>query len=209
LAHSMGNWVTIEALRQMAIRNHGLPAKITGVMLAAPDVDFDVFQRQIAEIGAASARFTIFVSRDDEALAASRRVWGDKPRVGAIDPASPPYKQDLHADRVSVEDLTGVTSDDPLNHGTFAQAPEVVRLIGRRLAGGQTLTDASSGVGDKLGRIAVGAAGTVGSATGVAIAAPFAIIDPRTRENLGEDIEQVGSNLGDAADASRAVLGTR
>ncbi len=209
LAHSMGNWVTIEALRQMAIRNHGLPAKITGVMLAAPDVDFDVFQRQIAQIGAASARFTIFVSRDDEALAASRRVWGDKPRVGAIDPAGPPYKQDLHLDRVSVEDLTGVTSDDPLNHGTFAQAPEVVRLIGRRLAGGQTLTDASSGVGDKLGRIAVGAAGTVGSAAGVAIAAPFAIIDPRTRENLGDNIEQVGANLGDAADASRTALGTR
>src|SRR6202030_2630354 len=28
LAHSMGNWVTLEALRQMSIRNRGLPAKI-------------------------------------------------------------------------------------------------------------------------------------------------------------------------------------
>jgi len=209
LAHSMGNWVTIEALRQMAIRNHGLPAKITSVMLAAPDVDFDVFQRQIAQIGSASARFTIFVSRDDQALAASRRVWGDKPRLGAIDPETAPYKQDLHADRVVVEDLTGVSSDDPLNHGTFAQAPEVVRLIGRRLAGGQTLTDGGSGVGDKFGQIAVGAAGAVGSAAGVAISAPFAIVDPRTRENLGENFEHVGSNFGDAVGAGGAVFGGR
>ena len=209
LAHSMGNWVTIEALRQMAIRNHGLPAKITSVMLAAPDVDFDVFQRQIAQIGSASARFTIFVSRDDQALAASRRVWGDKPRLGAIDPETAPYKQDLHADRVLVEDLTGVSSDDTLNHGTFAQAPEVVRLIGRRLAGGQALTDGGSGVGDKFGQIAVGAAGAVGSAAGVAISAPFAVIDPRTRENLGENFEHVGSNLGDAVGAGGAVFGGR
>ncbi len=209
LAHSMGNWVTIEALRQMAIRNHGLPAKITSVMLAAPDVDFDVFQRQIAQIGSASARFTIFVSRDDQALAASRRVWGDKPRLGAIDPAIAPYKQDLRADRVFVEDISGVSSDDPLNHATFAQAPEVVQLIGRRLAGGQALTDGGSGIGDKFGQIAVGAAGAVGSAAGVAIAAPFAVVDPRTRENLGENFEQVGSNIGNVVGAGGAALGGR
>jgi esterase/lipase superfamily enzyme len=209
LAHSMGNWVTIEALRQMAIRNHGLPAKITSVMLAAPDVDFDVFRRQIAQIGSASARFTIFVSRDDDALAASRHVWGDRPRLGAIDPEIAPYKQDLHADRILVEDLTGVSSDDPLNHGTFAQAPEVVRLIGKRLAGGQALTDGGSGVGDKFGQIAVGAAGAVGSAAGVAISAPFAVVDPRTRQNLGENFEQMGSNLGDMVGAGGAALGGR
>ncbi len=207
LAHSMGNWVTIEALRQMAIRNHGLSPKITSVMLAAPDVDFDVFQGQIAQIGASAAHFTIFVSRDDKALAASRRVWGDKPRVGAIDPDGAPYKQALYADHVAVEDLTGVSSDDPLHHGTFAQAPEVVRLIGRRLAGGQTLSEASSGIGDKLGQIAVGAAGAVGSAAGLAIAAPFAAVDPRTRDNLSDRIEEVGSNLGDAVGAGGAPSG--
>ena len=178
-------------------------------MLAAPDVDFDVFQNQIAQIGAGAARFTIFVSRDDEALAASRRVWGDKPRVGAIDPDGAPYKQALHADRVAVEDLTGVASDDPLHHATFAQAPEVVRLIGRRLAGGQALSEGNSGFGDKLGQIAVGAAGAVGSAAGVAIAAPFAAVDPRTRDNLSDRIDEVGLNFGDAVGAGGAALGRR
>jgi esterase/lipase superfamily enzyme len=196
LAHSMGNWVTIEALRQMAIRNHGLPAKIKDVMLAAPDVDFDVFQRQIAQIGPSSSRFTIFVSRDDEALAASRRVWGDKPRVGAIDPNAPPYQEDLKNDHVTVVDLTDVHSDDPLKHGKFAASPAVVRSIGESLASGQTLATGGAGVGNKLGQVMVGAASTVGSAASVAVSAPFAVVDPRTRENLGGDIEQLGSNIG-------------
>ena len=38
----MGNWVTLEALRQMAIREGRIAPKIRHVMLAAPDVDFDV-----------------------------------------------------------------------------------------------------------------------------------------------------------------------
>ncbi len=196
LAHSMGNWVTIEALRQMAIRNHGLPAKIKDVMLAAPDVDFDVFQKQIVQIGPASSRFTVFVSRDDEALAASRRVWGDKPRVGAVDPNRPPFRQDLKEDRITAVDLTDVKSDDPLGHGKFAQSPEVVRAIGQSLASGQTLSAGGAGIGDKLGQVAVGAASTVGSAAGVVVSAPFAVIDPRTRDNFGDNLEQVGSNLG-------------
>ena len=45
----MGNWVTTEALRQMAIRDRGLPAEDQDVMLAAPDVDFDVFQADCAD----------------------------------------------------------------------------------------------------------------------------------------------------------------
>jgi hypothetical protein len=49
----------------------------------------------------------------------------------------------------------------------------------------------------------------VGSAAGVAISAPFAVIDPRTRENLGENFEHVGSNLGDAVGAGGAVFGGR
>ena len=56
LAHSMGNWVTLEALRQMAIRNGQIGSKIQNIMLASPDVDFDVFRRQIAEIGDTTVR---------------------------------------------------------------------------------------------------------------------------------------------------------
>ena len=73
LAHSMGNYLTVETLRQMAIRDHGLPTKIRDVMLASPDIDVDVFRRQIAEIDTEprSTQFTLFVSRDDKALGLS------------------------------------------------------------------------------------------------------------------------------------------
>ncbi len=183
-----------------------LPAKIENVMLAAPDVDFDVFQRQIKEIGAVSSRFFVFVSRDDEALAVSRRVWSDKSRLGGVNPESAPYRQDLQDENIRWLDLTGVTSDDPLRHGTFAQSPEIVRMIGERLAGGQVLSNANAGVGDKLAQAASGAAAVVGSAAGVAVAAPFAIVDPPTRENLGDNIEQAGTNFGDALDAGASAF---
>jgi esterase/lipase superfamily enzyme len=47
LAHSMGNFLVLETLRQMALRNRAIPSKIDDVILAAPDVDVDVFQSDI------------------------------------------------------------------------------------------------------------------------------------------------------------------
>lgn len=201
LAHSMGNWVTLEALRQMAIRDKEIAPKIRNVMLAAPDVDFDVFRRQVAEIGKHHSSFTLFVSREDEALRASRRVWGDKARLGGIDPEQEPYRDHLESRHIAVVDLTDVKSGDLLGHATFARAPDVVRAIGRRLSEGQTLADSQSGVGDKFGQVAIGAASVVGTAASVAVSTPFAVIDGRTRENLGDRIEQLGSHVGDTAGA--------
>ena len=57
LAHSMGNWVTLEALRQMAIRDGKIAPKIRNVILAAPDVDFDVAREQIRTMGRTEAEF--------------------------------------------------------------------------------------------------------------------------------------------------------
>ena len=64
LAHSMGNWVALEALRQMAIRDGRVAPKIRNVILAAPDVDFDVAREQIATMGAQKPNFTLFVSAE-------------------------------------------------------------------------------------------------------------------------------------------------
>jgi len=206
LAHSMGNWATLEALRQMAIRDGRIAPKIRNVMLAAPDVDFNVFQRQIQQIGVRPSLFTLFVSRDDEALAVSRKVWGDKPRLGAVDPRAVPYGEDLSRDKVQVVDLTDVSSDDLTGHGKFAASPEVVRSIGLRLAQGQTLSDSQPGVGDRLGQAAVGAGSAVGEAAGAAVAAPFAIVDPRTRENLEDRLESIGDHIGDTLESGASAI---
>src|SRR5271166_7169142 len=150
LAHSMGNFVTVEALRQMVIRNRGMSPKIKDIMLASPDIDFDVFRRQIAEIEASdkSPPVTLFVSKDDKALAASSLIAGTTPRLGEIDPHAEPYKSILDKAHVQVIDLSSVKSNDALNHGKFASSG-VVQAIGQRLADGQPLTDAKATFGER------------------------------------------------------------
>jgi esterase/lipase superfamily enzyme len=199
LAHSMGNWLTLEALRQMAIRDKRVNPKIKTLMLAAPDVDVDVFRRQIAEIGNSGPQTTLFVSQDDRALAVSRRVWGDIPRLGAINPTTEPYKTELADEKITVIDLTKLKTDDSLNHAKFASSPEVVQLIGQRLASGQTVTDTRVGLGDRIAGVATGAAATVGSAAGLVLSAPIAVVDPNTRASLGDRINQVGAGVADTA----------
>ncbi len=192
LAHSMGNWLTLEALRQMAIRNGGLPAKFKNVMLAAPDVDVDVFRSQIVDMGTPHPQFTLFVSRDDRALAVSRRVWGDVARLGSIDPEQAPYKQELADAEIKVIDLTKVKAGDRLNHGKFAESPEIVRLIGARISDGQTLTDNRVGLGDTILAATTGTAAAAGNAAGLILAAPVAIIDADTRDNFSNQLDAFG-----------------
>ncbi len=182
LAHSLGNYVAVEALRQMAIRDHGLPAKIRNVMLASPDIDVDVFRRQIAEIeqGAKAPPFTLFVSQDDKALGLSKLIAGDEPRLGAVDPTAEPYRDILAQANVHVVDLTAVAADDPANHSKFASA-DVVRAIGGRLAAGQALSDAKSNLGETLGAITINATSAVGKAAAKVATAPFDVVDPATK----------------------------
>ena len=106
LAHSMGNWVTLEALRQKSIRTGKIADKVRNVMLAAPDVDVDVFRTQIQRMGTARPQFTLFVSQDDRALRLSEHIWGDVPRLGQIDPRQEPYRSELEKQRISVIDMT-------------------------------------------------------------------------------------------------------
>ncbi|WEX79073.1 alpha/beta hydrolase [Sinorhizobium numidicum] len=202
LAHSMGNWLALESLRQMAIRNDGLPAKFKNVMLAAPDVDVDVFRSQIADMGRQRPRFTLFVSRDDRALAVSRRVWGNVSRLGAIDPEQSPYKEELAANNIGVIDLTKVKAGDKLHHSKFAESPEIVQLIGTRLSTGQTLTDSRLGLGDHIVAATAGAAQTVGTATALVIAAPVAVVDQHTRQNYAHHVEALVAPSGQAAQST-------
>ena len=185
LAHSMGNWLAIEALRQMAIRNGRLPDKFTDIMLASPDVDVDVFRSQIAGMQEPHPRVTLFVSRDDRALAVSRRVWGDVSRLGAIDPEQEPYKTQFAEKEITVIDLTKVKAGDSLHHAKFASSPEIVQLIGTRISEGQTLTDSQVGLGDQIVVATTDVAAKVGSTAGQVIAAPVTVVDQGVKGAAG------------------------
>ncbi|MGN7294726.1 alpha/beta hydrolase [Rhizobium sp. SAFR-030] len=196
MAHSMGSWLTVEALRQMAIRDGRVSPKIQNVILASPDLDVDVFGRQLEELGAKRPKFTLFVSRDDRALQLSKRISGNVDRLGQIDPAQEPYRSELERAGITVLDLTALQGGDPLNHGKFAESPEVVKLLGNRLIAGQTVTDSPIGLGESIGALAVGTAQTVGSAASVAVSAPIAVFDPNTRRSYNDQVDRFGQSLG-------------
>lgn len=208
LAHSMGNVVTLEALRQMAIRNGRILPKIKYVMLAAPDVDVDVFYTFFHEIGKQHERpaFTLFVSQDDRALAVSKRVWGDVPRVGAVNPEQEPFRTEFEKNNINVIDLTKLRTNDPLAHGKFAASPQVVQAIGARLAEGQTMTDSRVGVGEHIIKATSDAAATVGTAAGLVIAAPVAVVDENTRAHYNQHVNQLGRSVSDTAESGASVV---
>jgi esterase/lipase superfamily enzyme len=198
LAHSMGNWVTLEALRQMAIRDGKVAQKIHNVILAAPDVGVDVAYKQIDQIytlGARRPKFVLITSEDDKALAISRRVWGE-PRLGSIDPNQEP---ELKREGIEVIDATRLRSSDPFHHGKFAENPQLASVIGRILTPGQTLTESRVSLGEKILQTTAGATAAVGHAAGLVVAAPVAIVDQDTREQYGDQIDAFGQSVRDAA----------
>ncbi|MGO7635508.1 alpha/beta hydrolase [Rhizobium leguminosarum] len=191
LAHSMGTWLAMESLRQMGIRDGHVNAKIDNVILASPDIDIQVFAKQFVEMGDPKPKFTIFVSQDDRALAASSFITGNVSRLGAIDPSKEPYRSRLEKAGITAIDLTKVKTGDSLHHGKFAESPGIVQLIGQRLMTGQTLTDSNISLGQGVAAVVGGTARTVGTIAGAAVAAPLVIIEqPAGRQQpTGTELE--------------------
>ena len=78
VAHSMGTWVTMEALRQLAITgNRNLGGKLGDVILASPDIDVDVFKSQMRRYGKPDRPFFLLLSADDRALRLSSILAGN------------------------------------------------------------------------------------------------------------------------------------
>jgi esterase/lipase superfamily enzyme len=212
LAHSMGTWLAMESLRQMAIRDGRVAPKIKSVILASPDIDVDVFGRQFRDLGNRHPKFTVFVSRDDRALAVSRFVAGNVNRLGQIDPEAEPYRSEAMKDGISFIDLTRLKAPGgDLNHDKFATSPQIVRAIGTRLVNGQSLSESKIGLGDSITILAAGTAKAVGTGAGLLVSTPLSVVDPATRRNLGSQADDFAEQLGAATrpdDGYRASAGT-
>ena len=98
--------------------------------------------------------------------------------------------------------MSKLRTGDRLNHSKFAESPDVVKLIGQRLVEGQPLTDSRVGIGDHVSALAIGATKFVGSAAGVIISTPIAVVDPATRESLNNQIEGMTGAAAGAASAA-------
>ena len=132
LAHSMGSWLTMEALREHAIAGRkDLDGHLGAVMLAAPDIDLAVFRQQVSKLD--PSHVSVIVSRDDRALSLSSRIAGDRPRLGAMDPSNAADAAAIDAMGVRVYDISSLASGF-VKHDTYANAPDAVRQIGATLA---------------------------------------------------------------------------
>jgi esterase/lipase superfamily enzyme len=132
LAHSMGGWLTMEALRQASLSGHrDLDGHLGEVMLANPDIDMDVFATQMARI--APANVTVFATANDRALSLSSVIAQSRQRVGAINPKNAEDKARLESLGAKVYDLSAF-SDGFIDHGAYAAAPDVLHAIGAQMA---------------------------------------------------------------------------
>jgi esterase/lipase superfamily enzyme len=132
LAHSMGSWIAVEALRQMAIRNGGdINPKISDVILASPDIDVDVFESQMSVMTGTRPFFTFIVSKDDRALGLSRILAGDVDRVGNIDVNAQRYQEIIESidDGILVIDSTELKTRNKGGHFKYAESPLVLTTL--------------------------------------------------------------------------------
>lgn len=126
VGHSMGAALTMETLRQMAIRgDRRVRPRIGGVVLMSPDLDVDVFHAQARAMGTLPQPFYIFTSRRDKALALSARLTGQRrDRLGNLRDLA--EVADL---QVTVVDVAGFSVGT--GHLNVAQSPALIRILGQ------------------------------------------------------------------------------
>jgi esterase/lipase superfamily enzyme len=94
IAHSRGTDVLVTALRELNIETRAKNLrtkeqfKLDDLVLAAPDMDDDVFEQRFAieDLHLAANRTTIYLSQTDIALAFSRWLFGGGARLGNLTP---------------------------------------------------------------------------------------------------------------------------
>lgn len=77
VAHSMGNRALTGAVKELVQENPDIRNRFREIILAAPDIDAEIFKRDIAPfIVSATPTVTLYASSNDKALIASKQVHG-------------------------------------------------------------------------------------------------------------------------------------
>jgi esterase/lipase superfamily enzyme len=151
--HSMGGWLVMEALRQLRLQGKDQVLAKLRVVLAAPDIDADVFAKQLDVIGRLNPPLTVLVSKDDRALQVSSFIGADVTRVGAIDVEDPVVRETALEQGVQFVDISGLDASDPLNHDRYtALAAIIPQLDDRRRNGSSPVGQAGAFVFDAIGQ---------------------------------------------------------
>ncbi len=155
VAHSMGNWLAVETLRQAKLRAKSpFLGKLGNVVLLSPDIDIDVFASELNVIGKLKHPIIIAIAKNDLALAASQRIAGDVSRLGNALTDNPRAQAAIERYDLQVVDLSEVKGSDVFGHSKFLQAlPELEHIAHNN--------DAASGSGSAPGIFTVDGAGDI------------------------------------------------
>jgi esterase/lipase superfamily enzyme len=126
VGHSMGAALTMETLRQMAIRGETrVRSRISGVLLLSPDIEVDVFRSQARSIGRLPQPFIVFTSERDKALALSARLTGMRQeRLGNI-------KNVIRISDLEVTLIDVAAFSVGAGHFNVSESPALIKILSR------------------------------------------------------------------------------
>jgi esterase/lipase superfamily enzyme len=136
-AHSMGNWIAIEAAAGLPGASSRPRRKIGAMVLASPDVDIDVFRKDLPRAIAGAGTTLLMTSRNDVLLGLSQFLAHGVPRAGNAS------QQELSDHRVgsfahfAVLDMDGPAGDgcSPFDHHCAETTPAMLEAVSAFLNG--------------------------------------------------------------------------
>lgn len=135
IGHSRGTDVVMTALRELHIECRGAgkdtrnELKLGNLVLAAPDLDFEVVTQRVGAEGLMRVpeQFTVYISPDDRAIGLSSWLFDSVRRIGQLrftDLSAYQKKQSVSLGSIEVIDARAKRVD-PFGHSYFYQSPAV------------------------------------------------------------------------------------
>ena len=119
IAHSMGNRAVCDALKSLSMLTPDKKALLHHLVLAAPDIDADIFRNLASALTQTSGHVTLYASSRDKAIKASKLLHKN-PRAGAPPMVISPPMDSIDASSVKT---------DFFSHGYFGDSWPVLNDI--------------------------------------------------------------------------------
>ncbi|HUE47522.1 MAG TPA: alpha/beta fold hydrolase [Aestuariivirgaceae bacterium] len=119
VGHSMGAWLVMETVRQLRLEGYDQVIGRLRVILAAPDIDVDVFRQQLQVIGPLDRPMMVLVSPDDRALLFSELLSASRPRIGTSDVRDPEVQAAARANNVQIVDISALADTSGAGHDRY------------------------------------------------------------------------------------------
>ena len=147
LIQRRGDELSAAVMRRVAGRDDVI--RRADVVLAAPDIDVEVFSQQLRVVGPLTPPMKILVAKDDRALRVSGLLASSLGRVGAVDIEDSRVQEAVVRARVQVIDISELQSADGLGHDRFVYLAGLYPQLARRPAlshAGVFLLDAAGAI---------------------------------------------------------------